>query len=80
MIPLDIASGETSDIFVVHCRSVPVFNERVCALLGIDPSETKIQIGIDYGKSFLEITLAIPEATSSTSTKKLTHAVPAWIG
>ncbi len=71
IIPLCVASGETSDICVVYCLSIPAFIERVCALRGIDQSEARIHIGIDYGKSFLKITLAIPEPTSSTSTKKL---------
>ncbi len=68
---LCIASGETSDICGVHCLSVPVFMERVCALREIDPPQAKIQIGIDYGKSFVKISVAIPEPTSSTSSKKL---------
>ncbi len=54
---LDRAPGETSNMCAVHCLSIPVFIERVCALHGIDPSEAKIQIGIDYGKSLLKITL-----------------------
>ncbi len=54
IIPLGIASGEKSDICVVHWISIPVVIERVCAVRGIDSSEAKIQIGIDYRKSFLK--------------------------
>ncbi len=66
---LGIARGEISDMCVIQCLSVLVFIKRVCALRGVDQSEAKTQIGIDYGKSFLKVTLAIPEPTSST--KKL---------
>ncbi len=55
--PLGIASGETSDICLVHCLSIPVFIERACALRKIDPSEAKILIWIDFGKSFTQIAL-----------------------
>ncbi len=44
IILLGTASGETSDISVIHCLSTPVFIERVCALRGIDSSEAKIQV------------------------------------
>ncbi len=41
IILLGTASGETSDICVVHCLSTPVFIERVCVLLGLDSSEAE---------------------------------------
>ncbi len=37
----------------IYCLDVAKFIERVCSLGGMNEDESKVKVGIDYGKSFL---------------------------
>ncbi len=44
IIPICVASGETSDVCVVHCLSIPAFIERGCALRRIENQKRKYKL------------------------------------
>ncbi len=46
---------------VIYCLDMANFIDRVCSLRGMNKAESKIKVGIDYGKLLLKVSLIITD-------------------
>ncbi len=50
--------------FVVFCLDVSVFiHRRIAMLRGITSDQFRVKFGVDYGQSFLKVTLTVTDAS-----------------
>ncbi len=66
-IPMESSGGVITPHSVVYCRDVDLFINRIAALRCKAVSDIRVKFGIDYGQSFLKVTMTLTTASRISS-------------
>ncbi len=62
-LELESLGGEKGEYFIVYYLDVSVFVHRFAMRCGMTSDHFRVKFGVDYGQSFLKVTLALTDAS-----------------
>ncbi len=62
-LELESLGGVKGEHFVVYCLDVSVFVHRIAMRRGLTSDHFRVKFGVDFGQSFLKVTLTLTDAS-----------------
>ncbi len=62
-VELDSLGGVKGEHFIVYCLDVSVFVHQIAMRRGMTSDHFRVKFGVDYGHSFMKVTLTLKDAS-----------------